>query len=83
MMRSPSAAGADERRESIRSRIRAYNRELAEACLEYGHRCHWDGGRAHRVRFTLKLVGQDYFHPSLRGQQELAKAPLPAEWIGR
>jgi len=83
MMNTSSTAIADERRESISSRIRQYNQELAEACAEYGKRCHWDGGRAHRVRFTLKLVGQDYFHPSLRGQRELAKAPLPVEWIGR
>jgi len=83
MRNSPSPAAADERRETISNRIREYNRELAEACAGYGQRCHWDGGLAYRARFTLKLVGQDYFHPSLRGQQELAKTPLPAEWIGR
>ena len=83
MMSSPSTTAAGERREIISTRITEYNRELAEACMGYGPRCHWDGGRAHRVRFTLKLVGRDYFHPSLRGQQELAKTPLPAEWIGR
>ena len=83
MMKTPSAAAADERRESISSRIGEYNRELADACGKYGPRCYWDGGRAHRVQFTMKLVGLDYFHPSLRGQRELAKAPLPAEWTGR
>ncbi|MET0493959.1 MAG: GDSL-type esterase/lipase family protein [Actinoplanes sp.] len=83
MMKMPSTAASDERRERISERIGEYNRELAEACVEYGKRCQWDGGRAHRVRFTLKLVGRDYFHPSLRGQQELAKTQLPAEWIGR
>ena len=81
MMRSPSAAAADARRASIGDRIREYNYELAGACSAYGRRCHWDGGRAHRVQFTMELVGLDYFHPSIRGQRELAKTPLPADWL--
>jgi hypothetical protein len=81
MANATSTAEADVRkRRSISRRIRAYNRELAAACKKYGNRPHWDGERAHRVKFTLELVGLDYFHPNLRGQQELARAPLPARW---
>jgi lysophospholipase L1-like esterase len=84
MANAASTASADvHRRQSIGRRIQAYNRELRGACKEYGNRCHWDRGRAHRVKFTLELVGLDYFHPNLRGQQELAKAPLPAGWTSK
>ncbi len=73
-------AGDVHRRRSFAKRITAYNRELKKACKNYGRRCHWDGGRTHRVKFTLEMVGVDYFHPSIRGQQELARTPIPSRW---
>jgi lysophospholipase L1-like esterase len=83
MTRATSTAPADvNRRRTVARRVNAYNSELERACQNYGPRCHWDGGRAHRVKFTPKMVAIDYFHPSRRGQQELARISLPPSWIG-
>jgi lysophospholipase L1-like esterase len=74
-----SLADADaDRRRAFRDRITAYNRELRAACDAYGTRCLWDGGAAHRVRFTLKdLAAFDFFHPNVAGQQKLADVTFP------
>jgi lysophospholipase L1-like esterase len=74
-----STAGADDRRRrQVRDRVDDYNRELVAACREYGDHCRHDGGRAHRVRFTLGLVNKlDYFHPNAEGQQKLAEVTFP------
>jgi lysophospholipase L1-like esterase len=67
-----------ERRHRVAVRVDAYDDALAAACRAYGERCRWDGGRAHRVRFSLDLVNHlDYFHPSAAGQNELAKVTYP------
>ncbi|MFI5494990.1 GDSL-type esterase/lipase family protein [Actinoplanes sp. NPDC051859] len=63
----------DERRRRVADRVDDYNDQLAQACEAYGRRCHWDGGAAHGVRFSLDLVSKaDYFHPSVAGQNRLA-----------
>ena len=83
MLAAPtSTADADEeRRRRVRDRIDAYNDELREACDAYGKRCRWDGGEAHRVRFTLDLVNRiDYFHPDADGQNELADVVYPGRF---
>ncbi|MGW4940395.1 SGNH/GDSL hydrolase family protein [Actinoplanes sp. NPDC004185] len=81
MTNATSSAAADVRkRRSVAQHVNAYNRELAKACKRYGDRCHWDGGRAHRIKFALEMVALDYFHPSLSGQRELARTPLPKSW---
>jgi lysophospholipase L1-like esterase len=82
MTNATSTASADvHRRRGVMRRIDAYDRELAAACRAYPHhRCHFDGERTHRLRFTMAMVGVDYFHPSIRGQQELARTPLPSSW---
>ncbi|MDM4718349.1 GDSL-type esterase/lipase family protein [Micromonospora sp. WMMA1363] len=62
------------RRDTVRKRIDAYNGQLAAACRAYGSRCRYDGGAAHRVRFTLDLVNPlDSFHPNAAGQDKLAE----------
>jgi lysophospholipase L1-like esterase len=68
----------DKRRRQVADRVDAYNTELAAACEAYGSRCRWDGGKAHRVRFSLDLVNNvDYFHPNAAGQRALAAATYP------
>ena len=74
-----STAVADQRRRrQVGDRIDDYNRELSRACRESGGHCRYDGGRAHRVRFTPDLVNRlDYFHPNVEGQQTLAEVTFP------
>jgi lysophospholipase L1-like esterase len=74
-----SAAAADNtRRRRVADRVDAYDDALAAACAKYGRHCRWDGGSVHRIRFGLDLVNEiDYFHPSAKGQNELAAATYP------
>lgn len=67
-----------QRRQAFRDRIGDYNRQLAAACRAYRGPCRYDGGAAHRVRFTLDVVNRvDYFHPNLAGQNTLARVTFP------
>ena len=76
-----TAAADDRRRRQVGDRVDAYNRELEAACEDYGRRCRWDGGDAHRVRFSLDLVNElDYFHPDIQGQRELAAVTWPGRF---
>jgi len=79
LARPTSTAEADEdRRREVDNRVDAYNDALEAACDKYGKKCRWDGGSAHRVRFTLDLVNElDYFHPDVEGQQKLADVTWP------
>jgi lysophospholipase L1-like esterase len=82
LARPTSTARADDvRRRQVDDRVDDYNDALEAACEKYGHRCRWDGGRAHRVRFSLDLVNQfDYFHPSVAGQHKLADVTWPGRF---
>ncbi|AGZ43830.1 SGNH/GDSL hydrolase family protein [Actinoplanes friuliensis] len=82
LARPTSTAQADEdRRRQVDKRVDAYNDELADACEDYGKRCRWDGGSAHRVRFSLDLVNErDYFHPDIEGQNKLADVTYPGRF---
>lgn len=74
MLRAPRATGdaADARRESVSERVREYNGVLREVCTAQRW-CRWDGGAVHDFRFTAEaLSAWDWFHPSRRGQRELA-----------
>jgi lysophospholipase L1-like esterase len=76
-----TAQADDERRRKVADRVDAYNRELEAACEKYGTRCRWDGGDAHRVRFSLDLVNEiDYFHPDVEGQHKLADVTYPGRF---
>lgn len=74
-----SVAAADtSRRKAFQQRVDAYNRQLSAACRAYGRHCRYDGGAAHRVRFTLDMVNHlDYFHPDTDGQNKLAEVTFP------
>jgi lysophospholipase L1-like esterase len=82
LARPASTAKADEqRRRQVGDRVDAYNRELEAACAKYGRKCRWDGGEAHRVRFSLDLVNElDYFHPDVEGQNKLADVTYPGRF---
>ncbi len=82
LARPTSTADADtDRRRRVADRVDAYNAELRAACKKYGKRCRWDGGDAHRVRFSLDLVNQlDYFHPDVQGQNKLAEVTYPGRF---
>jgi lysophospholipase L1-like esterase len=82
LARPTSTAEADnERRQAVGDRVDAYNRELEAACDRYGKKCRWDGGRAHRVRFSLDQVNEiDYFHPDVEGQRRLAEVTWPGRF---
>jgi lysophospholipase L1-like esterase len=76
-----TAKADDERRHQVEDRVDAYNRELEAACEKYGRKCRWDGGGAHRVRFSLDLVNEiDYFHPDVEGQNKLADVTYPGRF---
>jgi lysophospholipase L1-like esterase len=76
-----TAKADDERRRQVGDRVDAYNRELEAACEKYGRKCRWDGGDAHRVRFSLDLVNElDYFHPDVEGQNKLADVTYPGRF---
>jgi lysophospholipase L1-like esterase len=80
LLANPTSTAAEDerRRQRVDDRIDAYNRELSEACSAYGEHCRYDGGSAHRVRFTLDLVNKfDYFHPNAAGQERLADTTWP------
>ena len=75
MLKDPrSHQPADEqRRNEVRARVVAYNTVLREVCAE-DERCRYDGGAVFRFRFTAAEVSDwDRFHPSRRGQQQLAE----------
>jgi lysophospholipase L1-like esterase len=73
-----TAAADNRRRQRVADRVDAYDDQLAAACKKYGKHCRWDGGSAHRVRFSLDLVNDiDYFHPNAKGQNELAGVTYP------
>ncbi len=78
-----SMADADvTRRSAFQARVKAYNGELAAACRAYGSRCRYDGGAAHRVRFSLNMVNRlDYFHPNVDGQNKLAEVAWAASGL--
>jgi hypothetical protein len=82
LARPTSREPADERRRQlVKDRIEAYDRELAGACEAYGKRCRWDHGAAHDVRFSLALVNHlDYFHPDADGQRKLAEVTYPGKF---
>jgi lysophospholipase L1-like esterase len=80
MLANPtSTADADaDRRDRVEERIDDYNSQLAKACRAYDGHCRYDGGDAHRTRFTLEMLSRlDYFHPNAAGQQKLAEATFP------
>src|SRR5262249_665386 len=60
------------RRERVRQRVRDYNPHLAEAGGQSIH-CRFDGGALFSYAIAAEDVSNlDFFHPSARGQHQLA-----------
>jgi lysophospholipase L1-like esterase len=61
------------RRAEVERRVDAYNDVLKESCARYPS-CTFDGGAVHDYRFSMwQLSPWDWFHPSVRGQAQLAR----------
>jgi lysophospholipase L1-like esterase len=77
-----STADVDnKRRAAVRSRVDAFDRQLAAACSAYGRRCRYDEGAVHRVKFTLAQLSEtDSFHPNVEGQKKLASVTYPGRF---
>ncbi|NRQ35286.1 SGNH/GDSL hydrolase family protein, partial [Nonomuraea sp. NN258] len=76
MLANPvSVKAADTaRRDRVRARVQAYNRQAAEACARLGSMCRSDGGAVFSFPFTLQHVSKwDFFHPNELGQRVLAE----------
>lgn len=73
LARPLSTAQADvDRRERVRQREIAFNRELESGCAAYIH-CRFDGNTVFNTAFVASDVSsRDYFHPSVAGQAKLA-----------
>ncbi|MDC2948334.1 SGNH/GDSL hydrolase family protein [Streptomyces heilongjiangensis] len=64
---------ATKRRETVQSRVEAYNDVLREVCAEDRH-CRYDGDAVFDYRFGQAQLSQwDWFHPSVDGQARLAE----------
>jgi lysophospholipase L1-like esterase len=78
MLAEPTSetAAAKTRRANVQKRNEEFNATLKEVCAEYIH-CHFDGGAAYAVSFVASEVNtNDYFHPDVAGQADLAMRPL-------
>jgi hypothetical protein len=74
LSRPDSMAAADRaRRAAVDRRVDAYNDVLRDTCARYPS-CTFDGGAVHDYRFSMwQLSPWDWFHPSVRGQAQLAE----------
>jgi len=80
LLANPTSTSAEDtaRRAAVAKRVDAYNGQLAAACKAYGNRCLYDGGAAHRVRFSPDMINRaDWFHPDSDGQRKLAEVTYP------
>ncbi|MEU6854830.1 SGNH/GDSL hydrolase family protein [Actinacidiphila alni] len=67
------SAAAEQRRDTVRDRVIAYNTALGQVCRQY-ERCRYDEGAVFDYRFgTDDLSHWDWFHPNERGQAQLAR----------
>jgi lysophospholipase L1-like esterase len=67
-------SATDRYRPELARTIKNLNRQLASVCARHPN-CRYDGGAVHRLRWRRKDISTvDYFHPSLRGQRNIAAA---------
>lgn len=76
-MLSPANTPAD--RTTVLNREKAFNNALAKACKKYPT-CRWDNLAVFNEKLTAGSVSFDYFHPSLRGQAQLAQITWATSW---
>ncbi|MEV6524552.1 GDSL-type esterase/lipase family protein [Longispora sp. NPDC051575] len=83
MLANPASTAAvdEQRRQSVRNRVVAYNDVISRACADYGPNCKTDGGAVFRFQFRAEHVSSiDFFHPSALGQAELARVTNEAAY---
>jgi hypothetical protein len=86
MLQSPTSSSEADvtRRAAVRTRVVAFNLELARACqaVETGSAttaCRFDGNAVYDTSFALADISKvDYFHPSVSGQAKLAAVTYSA-----
>jgi lysophospholipase L1-like esterase len=72
----------EARRQQVVQRELAFNQVLADSCARYAL-CRWDGNAVYHHAFSRSQVSSlDYFHPSLSGQEALARTTWAASWWG-
>jgi lysophospholipase L1-like esterase len=70
----------DAERDQVRQRNIAFNAVLQQECEKYT-RCTFDGNAVFNFQFSTSDVSTlDYFHPSLRGQSQLASLTWSRSW---
>lgn len=82
MLNNPDSMGSADkaRRAAVGKRVDEFNDVLKSSCTKYPT-CTFDGGAVHRYKFSLgQLSPWDWFHPSVRGQAELASIMYKAEF---
>jgi lysophospholipase L1-like esterase len=77
-----STAQADvDRRAAFRARVAAYNAQLVAACAAHRPRCRDDNGAVHRTTFAITSLNiEDFFHPNVAGQNQLARVSYPGRF---
>ena len=73
----------DADRANVLAQETVFNQKLEQICSEFAN-CKWDGGAVFNYNFTTADVSVlDYFHPSLRGQANLAQVTWAnSYWAG-
>jgi hypothetical protein len=73
-----SNAAADvARRAATAQRVIDFNTALSDVCATKS-KCIWDGLKTYNYKFVPSEIGQlDYFHPSIKGQQTIAREAWP------
>lgn len=67
----------EERRLRVQRRNVEFNTVLRETCATYAN-CEYDADTGYNTRFEANEVStRDYFHPSVRGQQTIARIEWP------
>jgi lysophospholipase L1-like esterase len=74
-----SSANTAAERTTVLNREEAFNSAMATACKKYPA-CRWDDLAVFNEKFTAASVSVDYFHPSVRGQAQLAQTTWAASW---
>lgn len=80
LLEDPRSSDADDvrRRREVRRRTRDFNEQLEEVCAHYIH-CRFDDRAVFADSFTpADVSSRDFFHPSIEGQERLARVTWSA-----
>lgn len=78
-----SSSNTEQDRLTVRQRVVDFNTILGQECAALPGFCLYDGGATFAFQFGTEHVSRlDYFHPSLRGQADLAALTWGNSWWG-